>query len=151
MSFGCFHCPTRNETLPPDPHRSSAEPRAGDETEGDGDGSTIQASKGSVERPRGDVDRDSTGSVADTGARNKGGGDHAGMFANMFETAVGMAAEMVAQSLGGVDGEDGEQDGGREDVGDEALSSREKEAGADDDDEDDDGDNDDYDDHDGES
>lgn len=106
-----------NEAFPPDPHRVSAESRAAGDSLGAGDGSTKKASGGP---PRENANLEST---VDTGTGN-GGGD-AEMFANMFETAVGMAAEAVQQQLGGGDsGQEEDYDEGKEEENHEAFSPR---------------------------
>lgn len=120
--FGLFSI--RNEALPPDPHRVSAESRADGDTKGAGDGNADKASGGKKnDLPREDANLEST---VDSGAVN-GGGD-AEMFANMFETAVSMAAEAVQQQLGGGDiSQEEDYDERKEEEDHEALSPNEKE------------------------
>lgn len=115
-----------NEAFPPDPDRVSAESRADDETKGAGDGSTNKASSGkNIDLPRENANLESR---VDTGTgKEKGSGD-AEMFANMFETAIGMAAEAMERQLGGGDSDQEEDyDEEREEEDHEAFSLREKE------------------------
>lgn len=92
---------SRNEILPPNPHERVVPPATGGSqptgTDGDDD----------------DADGTDNNPVVDD--------DNAGMFANMFETALGMAAEMVEQQLG-IDEADDDEEGAAEESGGDVLT-----------------------------
>eukprot|EP00904_Undaria_pinnatifida_P001382 jgi/Undpi1/11244/HiC_scaffold_30.g13542.m1 len=93
----------RNETLPPNPHYDDDCDECPDAVEVDTD-TNISGNTDGIE---GQEQEDQASAVAAAAeARDK----HE-MFASMFDTAVGMAAEMVAQQLG-VDVEEEGEDGG---------------------------------------
>lgn len=115
--------------LPPNPHEVVVPPggpqpsgRAGkdsEDSEEDASGSSSSSSSGGGGLKRGrpaEGEQDSAGAGAEDD-------DHASMFASMFETAVGMAAEMAEQQLG-LEGQDIDEEGA-EGEGEEDASGNE--------------------------
>lgn len=104
----------RTETLPPNAHG------AANHNDHDNEKEAVNHKTG-VKRGRRDDPDQAAASLTVESINN------AGMFANMFETAVGMAAEMAAQRLGIEQEEDAGGDGDQEDAGGEGNEDEEDE------------------------
>ncbi|CBJ48290.1 conserved unknown protein [Ectocarpus siliculosus] len=107
----------QNEMLPPNPHQGDDGVVAGEDSKDDSDGNTNGGGVREEKRVRqasadeagdGEEEEGSTKMVLSEGDVDNDE-SNAGMFANMFETAVGMAAELAEQQLGMEEGEGGEE------------------------------------------
>eukprot|EP00752_Nemacystus_decipiens_P016304 g14580.t1 len=104
----------RNEMLPPNPHEvvvPPSEPQPPDRAVKDSDDHGSGKGNGGGGLKRG---RQAEVGGQDSAKVQAEDDDNAGMFANMFETAVGMAAEMAEQQLGLEAEGDGEESAGGE-------------------------------------
>ncbi|CAB1121449.1 unnamed protein product [Ectocarpus sp. CCAP 1310/34] len=96
----------QNEMLPPNPHQGDDGVVAGEDSKDDSGGNTNDGGGREEKRVR-QASADEAGDREEEGSKivlSEGDMDNdesnAGMFANMFETAVGMAAELAEQQLG---------------------------------------------------
>ena len=115
-----------NEMLPPTPHEVAVPSGEPQPHCGAGKDSKVKASGSSNGGGRGlKRDRQVGGGGKDSAKAPAEDDENAGMFANMFETAVGMAAEMAEQQLGLEGEDDGEESAEGEGEGEEHAAGEE--------------------------